>query len=55
MDEEPDIVLIDIRENDLTLGQILRKVSEYQADSKFKDFEIFLDGDAQAIVARRRY
>ena len=43
---------IDVRTSDLTLTQVLREVERIQAEHP--DNEIFLDGDAHAIVARRR-
>lgn len=54
MEEEPDKILIDIRKTDLTLGQALARIQQYKEDPAYRDYEIFLDGDAYAIVARRR-
>lgn len=49
---EPDRVFIDIRTCDLTLSQVMAEVSRLQ--SEYPDYEIFMDGDAYAIVGRRR-
>lgn len=50
---EPDRIFIDIRTCGLTLGQVMREVERLQAD--YPEYEIFMDGDAFAIVGRRRY
>lgn len=47
-----DKVLIDVRTCDLTLSQVMAEIARYQ--SEMPDHEIFLDGDAYAIVARPR-
>lgn len=47
-----DIVLLDIRTSDLTLSQVMSEVSRWI--SEMPDHEIFMDGDACAIVARPR-
>lgn len=49
---EPDKVLIDIRTTELTLAQVMAEVERFQKE--YPDHEIFMDGDAYAIVARRR-
>lgn len=49
---EPDRILIDIRSSELTLSQVVREIVRYQLE--MPDCEIFMDGDAYAIVARRR-
>ena len=49
---EPDRILIDIRTCELTIKEALREIARYQAE--LPDHEIFLDGDAHAIVSRRR-
>lgn len=54
MEEEPDKILIDIRKTDMTLGQALARIQQYKDDPVYRDYEIFLDGDAYAIVARRK-
>lgn len=45
-------VLIDIRTCDLTLSEVMAEVARYQ--SEMPDYEVFMDGDAYAIVARPR-
>ena len=47
-----DKVLIDIRTCDLTLSQVMAEIARYQ--SEMPDHEVFMDGDAYAIVARPR-
>lgn len=47
-----DRILMDIRTCELTLGQVLAQVEVWRA--QHPDCEIFMDGDAYAIVARRR-
>ena len=47
---EADRIFIDIRTSDLTLSQVLVEVKRLQTDNP--DYEIFLDGDAHAIVGR---
>lgn len=49
---EPDKVLIDIRTCELTLSEVMAEIERLQAE--YPDHEIFMDGDAYAIVARRR-
>lgn len=48
----PDVVYIDIRTCDLTLSQVMAEVARLQ--SEHPEQEIFMDGDAYAIVGRRR-
>ena len=48
----PDTVYIDIRTCDLTLSQVMSEIAKLQ--SEYPDYEIFMDGDAYAIVGRRR-
>ena len=45
-------MLIDIRTCDLTLSEVMAEVARYQ--SEMPDHEVFMDGDAYAIVARPR-
>lgn len=52
--EERDTVLIDIKTTDMTLGEVMRMIEEYRRNSRYQGYEIFLDGDRHAIVARRR-
>ena len=49
---EPDIVFIDIRKSTLTMGEVIQEVARLQKENP--DYEIFMDGDAYAIVGRRR-
>lgn len=49
---KPDIVYIDIRTSDLTLSQVIAAMTELR--EKHPDQEIFLDGDAYAIIGRPR-
>ena len=44
--------LIDIRTCELTLSQVMTEIAKLQ--SEYPDYEIFMDGDAYAIVARAR-
>ena len=48
----PDSIYIDIRTCDLTLSQVMARIVELQAEHP--DQEIFMDGDAYAIVGRTR-
>ncbi len=45
-------MLIDIATCGLTLAEVLTEIGRLQAE--YPDHEIFLDGDANAIVGRRR-
>ncbi len=45
-------IFIDVRENELTLTEVLRKIEEIQSENP--DLEIFLDGDEHAIRSRPR-
>ena len=47
-----DRILIDVRGCDLSLSQIVAEVARYRSEMPYS--EIFLDGDAHAIVSRRR-
>lgn len=47
-----DKVLIDVRTCDLTLSQVMAEIARYQ--SEMPDYEVFMDGDLYAIVARQR-
>lgn len=49
---EQDRILIDLHTCDLTLSQFMGYAEGYKRT--MPDFEIFLDGDAYALVARRR-
>ena len=50
---EPDKILIDIRTCELTLKEVMDQIRVWQA--KMPDYEIFMDGDAYAIVARKKH
>ena len=45
-------IFIDVRENELTLTEVLRRIEEIQSENP--DLEIFLDGDEHAIRSRPR-
>ena len=47
-----DTIYIDIRTCDLTLSQVMSEIARLQ--SEHPEYEIFMDGDAYAIVGRRR-
>ena len=51
-EEGQDRILIDIRSSTLTLGEVLGRIEQYKADPVYAGYEIFLDGDRYAIVAR---
>ena len=48
---EPDKVLIDIRTCELTFSEMMVEIERLQ--SEYPDYEIFMDGDAYAIVRRQ--
>ena len=50
---EPDKILIDIRTCELTLKEAMDQIRVWQAE--MPDYEIFMDGDAYAIVARKKH
>lgn len=54
MDEETNLdeVLIDIKSTELSLFEVLDRINQYKQDPRYQNFEIFLDGDRNAIVAR---
>jgi hypothetical protein len=55
MDEDDrDTILIDIATSEMTLGQVMAVIEEYRRNSAYSGYEIFLDGDRHAIVARRK-
>ncbi len=45
-------IFIDVRDSDITLTEVLRKIEDIQSENP--DLEIFLDGDLQAIRSRPR-
>lgn len=49
---EPDSILIDIKTCGMTLQQVTDKANSYMKEHP--DYEVFMDGDAYSIVARRR-
>lgn len=49
---EPDRVFIDVRTCNMTLAQVMVEITRLQAE--YPDYEIFMDGDAYAIVGRHR-
>lgn len=49
---EPDKILIDIRTCDLNLSEMMAEIWRHIAE--MPDYEIFMDGDEYAIVARKR-
>ena len=53
-DESLDEILIDIKSTDLTLMEVLSRIDQYKQDPRYQNYEIFLDGDRYAIVARPR-
>ena len=48
---EPDKILIDIRTCELTLSEVMKQIEIWKKE--MPDHEIFMDGDAYAIVARK--
>ncbi|MCQ2079490.1 MAG: hypothetical protein MJZ38_05500 [archaeon] len=51
-EEGLDEILIDIKSTELTLFEVLARIDQYKQDPRYQNFEIFLDGDRYAIVAR---
>ncbi len=51
-DLEEDKVFIDITKSRLTVAETLEEIKRLQIE--FPDHEIFLDGDAHAIIGRRK-
>ena len=51
-DESLDEILIDIKSTELTLMEVLSRIDQYKQDPHYQNYEIFLDGDRYAIVAR---
>lgn len=49
---EPDTKILDIKTCGKTLSEVLDIVADYK--TSHPGYEVFLDGDAYAIVARRR-
>jgi len=46
------VVLIDIETSPLTLSEVMDRVQGYRANPEYAGYDIFLDGDLHAIVAR---
>ena len=51
-DESLDEILIDIKSTELTLMEVLSRIDQYKQEPRYQNYEIFLDGDRYAIVAR---
>ncbi|AMK13135.1 hypothetical protein AUP07_0075 [methanogenic archaeon mixed culture ISO4-G1] len=49
---EPDRIFIDFHKEKLTMVQVIEAVNRLQKE--YPEYEIFMDGDAYAIVGRRR-
>ncbi len=49
---EPDRIFIDFHKEKLTMMQVMEAVERLKKENP--DYEIFMDGDAYAIVGRRR-
>ena len=49
---EPDRVFIDISTSDLTMSQVIAEIARLQKE--YPDYELFMDGDAYAIVGHPR-
>jgi hypothetical protein len=49
---EADRVFIDIKTCKMTLSEVLIEIKRLQAENP--EYDIFLDGDAHAIVGRRK-
>ncbi|HKM13787.1 MAG TPA: hypothetical protein VJY42_02575 [Candidatus Methanomethylophilaceae archaeon] len=49
---EEDKVFIDIATSRLTVADTLKEIKRLQIE--YPDYEIFLDGDAHAIIGRRK-
>ena len=50
--ESLDEILIDIRSTEMSMMEVLARIDQYKQDPRYQNFEIFLDGDRYAIVAR---
>ncbi len=48
---EPDKILIDIRTCELTLSEVMKQIEIWKKE--MPDYEIFMDGDAYSISARK--
>lgn len=45
------IVLMDIRESGIPVGEAVGRIAEYQHDPRYADYDIRMDGDLYAIVS----
>lgn len=45
------IVLMDIRESGVPVGEAVGRIAEYRNDPRYADYDIRMDGDLYAIVA----
>ena len=50
--ESLDEILIDIRSTEMSMMEVLSRIDQYKQDPRYQNYEIFLDGDRYAIVAR---
>ncbi len=51
--ETDKIVLFSLKDNpEITVEEFFKKMTEFQNDKKYENYEIFFDGDLQAICAR---
>lgn len=50
-----DILLIDIKTTELTLFEVLARIDQYKIDPVLRFYEIELDDDVYAIVARPKF
>lgn len=53
--ETKDTVLVDISTSKLTLGEVMARIAEFKSNPAYADYEVFLDADRNAIIARLRY
>lgn len=51
-DTNLDEILIDIKTTELSMFEVLARIDQYKQDPRYSNYEIFLDGDRYAIVAR---
>ena len=49
-----EFTLIDIETSQLTFGEVMRRIGEFKKDPKYSCYDVFMDGDKHAIVARLR-
>mgnify|MGYP001626203206 CR=1 FL=1 len=47
------LILFSLKQNpEITVEEFFKKMSDFQKDKKYENYEIFFDGDLQAICAR---